>query len=423
MYSAKRLTFTYFSIIALSILGIHISVFYFTMEDIEHIYFENRLREATHNLEALLQQDTDLASKIKSRQIPDTIHIDKDARAFLNLNVLPPEFSSHSTLEINERSNHITDNKGRYFFIMKIQLPRDLGAQTAIIAVENTVYENSEKQLAAAHTKQIFISLALLLISLIAVLRISEKLTRPISLFTKQISKSKDNPFKPIPYPSGTLTTELDTLVKTFNYYQQQIEKLIQRERSFNAYASHELRTPLSVIKGVITLLGESHDPAFINKQRKRLEKSVSEMSDAIETLLELKREYNPSEATTRQISTAEIDRLTQAHQHYLKNKQISIKKHIKNNLRLPVTEAVLQILLGNLIKNAFIYSTHGDIHISLHDRGIEIRNKACHEINDSQGYGLGLLLVRDICHQYGWDLEYGFDETGTWHSTIRFQK
>ena len=169
--------------------------------------------------------------------------------------------------------------------------------------IDNTLYEFSEGELIGVHAKQLAVSLLLLVISLFVVMKIADRLTRPISRFANTLSEKSPDDLEPVEVPPGTETRELLKMVETFNDYQTRIRDLLERERAFNRYTSHELRTPLMVMQGAITLLGESKDEAFLNKQRRRLEKATGEINEFIDTLLSLTKTVEGAELTPRTLS------------------------------------------------------------------------------------------------------------------------
>ncbi|GKT30193.1 HAMP domain-containing histidine kinase, partial [Aduncisulcus paluster] len=69
----------------------------------------------------------------------------------------------------------------------------------------------------------------------------------------------------------------------------------IKREKDFTRDVSHELRTPLSVIKGALELIRLSHSSKSPEMQKPlgRIERSVKDMEETIETLLWIAREEN----------------------------------------------------------------------------------------------------------------------------------
>ena len=168
--------------------------------------------------------------------------------------LLPEKIAFNDTIEITgEKSD------GTEYFMMKSRITIKGEQQTVYIFYVDEVYELSEEQIFWSQAKQLFISITLLLISFVVVLRISHRLTSPLSTLAKEVATRSPNDLSPIPTPAGLETQELRQLLNSFNEHQARLHHAIERERSFNRYASHELRTPLMVMKGSISLLGQSN--------------------------------------------------------------------------------------------------------------------------------------------------------------------
>jgi signal transduction histidine kinase len=87
-------------------------------------------------------------------------------------------------------------------------------------------------------------------------------------------------------------------------------------------------------------------------------------------------------------------------------------------NPELPVDCALLRIVVGNLIRNAFSYTREGRVTIVLDETGIRVIDTgvgiADYQLDDifkpfysdQGGEGIGLSLVKRICLRYGWRLE-----------------
>lgn len=406
LHSAKRLTFLYFSIVALAIIVIHATVFELTTEDLEHIYAKNRLDNLASYSERVIQSSD--VKKLASKKISTQGNITSEPRplVYFDFNTLPAEFPDPKTLEYNQAIEVPLSSDVEAHFIMKKQLLVDGEVQDVLLTLDNSLYELSEEQLFSTLSKQLTISLALLFISLLVVLTISDKLTKPISTFARMLANKNPADLTPINLPKGTKTSELVGMVETFNMYQQRIEDLIERERAFNRYTSHELRTPLTVMSGAITLLGESTDKAFLDKQRQRLLKANNNMNEFIETLLNLTKPIDDLALQKRQVSTEELSAIIEDHTHLIIDKEVTwqIKLVAKPEINIP--PATFHILVGNLIKNAFAYTESGCVtleagkhYLRISDTGIGLSNN-----NEKHGYGLGLLLVRDICKQFHYD-------------------
>jgi signal transduction histidine kinase len=88
--------------------------------------------------------------------------------------------------------------------------------------------------------------------------------------------------------------------------------------------------------------------------------------------------------------------------------KQVEIIEKIEPvSLNVPVTPA--KITLGNLIRNAFQYTSDGEVFISVKDKTFIIRNSdedsaATGSEESDYGYGIGLDLVKHITEKLEWD-------------------
>lgn len=422
-HSAKRLTFLYFSIIAIAIIVIHASVFEFTTEDLEHIYAENKLLNLAEFSEKSLQNSEVTTLAFKEVTTQGKADFDPSPRVYFDFTALPKAFPDPTSIEYDQAIEIPMPADVHAHFIMKKKLMINGEYVDTLLVLDNSLYELSEEQLFSSLSKQFLTSLLLLIVSLSAVLTIAGKLTKPISTFAHALANKNTSDLIPLPLPSGTKTSELVAMVETFNAFQARIQNLIERERAFNRYASHELRPPLTVMSGAITLLGESNEKAFVEKQRKRLMKANSEMNEFIETLLNLTKPVEELECNKRRVTLEEITRIVEDHQQKIIGKEINWCIDIKAEPEIKMPSAAFHILLGNLIKNAFSYTENGHITLEAEQDKIRIIDTGMGLKKDSttQGYGLGLLLVRDICQQYHCGFSITNNEYSGCTATVHF--
>ncbi len=401
--SAKQLTFIYFSIVAFSIITFHFALFDLILEDMEQITAQNRL---LHDKQIVAQQ--------LQQEFRTDFKVSPFSHVYLNYNDIPNDVGFPKDLPLDstyeaDSEKSILDDINYEYYVMRSIVQVNNQPQIIYLVHFDEIYEQSEEQTFQTQTKQLLLSFTLLCVSLWAVLQISKRLTSPLSHLTKTLAERNVQDLSPIQPPEGVATQEVLQLVQQLNQYQSKIHQLLQRERAFNRYASHELRTPLMVIKGAVSLLGQSQDPAFIDKQRVRLKDASTEMNDFVSTLLSLTREEDISVLTDRVLEEKEITEILDSHQHLLTNKEVSCQIQMQEQISLKMPETSFKILLGNLVKNAFACTDQGQItvtvnqnHISVVDSGIGLGSKP----RGVEGFGLGLLIAHDICRKYGWHLE-----------------
>lgn len=425
--SAKHLTVRYFSLVAIAIITIHYSVFENTADDLEQAFLENQFSWVHQLTESALTDQNPLTASAFSTLLAEIKHSNQ---AFIEAiyndkQLLPEDIAGVSQLEYG-RIHALGDAAGlKARFLQKQALTLSNGSRFDVFYVlNNQLYEMSEDQMILAHRGQILVSLLLLGISLVVVVYISERLTRPISDFAKGLSKQSTQRLDTELQLKGAYTQELDDMLQTFNAYQARIKDLLERERSFNRYASHELRSPLMVIRGVGTLLGESTDPQFIEKQRQRLIHACNDMSEFIEVLLSLTRQTSQLQFAELAIDTSLVEKIISSHEGLIADKPIVWQLQIETDSTVAMPEAAFAILLGNLVKNAFTYTDEGTVDIRIDcdrmcvsDTGVGIDSQE----HKPKGIGLGLLLVRDICRQFDCDYSLVANTQGGTDAIITF--
>lgn len=397
--SAKQLTFIYFSIVAVAIIMIHATVLDSTLESIEKLSIENRL---------LLQKES-IVVKAKLAGQASSFKIDEFTIGYTDRVTLPDLVDESIFLPIDEAVEiQQSHSLGTEFFLMKLATSEQQDSFIYVVH-RDPAFELGEEQIMWTQSWQSLISLLLLLVTLLVVMRISDRLTAPISIFAKQIANRSPDDRSDIELPAGIATKELLQLVESFNNNQQQKNALIERERAFNRMASHELRTPLMVMKGATNLLSYSNEPEFIKKQQIRLQSATNEMNDFIDALLSLTKSERELELTYRQLDEAEIMTVVNAHSALLSNKSVAVNVTVKQSPAVVIPEVALKLLLGNLIKNAFTCTESGEVKIVVDSHSIAVIDTGCGLYNkqrNNEGHGLGLLITKDICRKYDWQFE-----------------
>ena len=394
-YSAKHLTFIYFSIVALAIIIVHALVIDSTLDRIEILLAEQQILSAKEV--ALNSLNASHATKVA---VTDNITVYTE-RNQININYtdflnLPLD----TTVEVFKKGSYVENEAFVYRTL-------DSNNKNIYIVLTGDFTNHTELDIFFTESKTISSSLLLMLISFFIILKISKKITGPLTKITENINNRKQGDITQIPDSISGNTQESAQLIQTINANYQQIEQLIERERSFTRYASHELRTPLMIMKGATKLLNQSNDPAFIQRQQKRLNDAVQEMSDFVDALLSLTRDESDlknSAMIYRSVDVTELERIIETHAHLLRFKKVSYRIELENLTTTYISENILKVLIGNLIKNAFNCTDEGEIIILMNQNGVSIIDSGIgldEKPRGVEGFGLGLLIVRDICQRY----------------------
>ena len=215
---------------------------------------------------------------------------------------------------------------------------------------------------------------------------------------------------------------EVGMIARSFDEFMSRMDDFVEREQSFTAAVSHELRTPVSVISTATDLLELR---GIEDKQKgpiSRIKSSTRYMAKVIESLLFFARNTNEAlEKTLPEMSLHEIfSDVMKLYEAPASDKKLTLKYKCKSRIKVRMSENHLEIILGNLIRNAIDNTDSGEIKVSLFENGfsvidtgygidadeIDLIAKLNYHGQYSQGSGLGLYLVSNICNIYGLTLE-----------------
>ncbi|OAJ95870.1 sensor histidine kinase [Vibrio bivalvicida] len=253
--------------------------------------------------------------------------------------------------------------------------------------------------------------------------RLSRRLIEPVNDITKQLNDLTGDTTQAFDIHHEA-AEEFQLLTTHLNQYRKELNLALKREQAFARYASHELRTPLTVVKGANKLLTRSSLSEFQHRQVARIEHAALEMITLVDALLSIVRyERNVDDAPLRSIQPQEIANIVAANRVHATEKQLEIDVRFNGQPQLRATPAVLNMVLGNLIRNAIAASDHGRIDVEVSSQHIEVIDDGpgLTEIPDSEGHGLGLLIVEDLCRRYQWQFELTNHDKRGCCATIKF--
>ena len=192
-------------------------------------------------------------------------------------------------------------------------------------------------------------------------------------------------------------------------------EAFAAREQRFTSFASHELRTPVSVIRGAAELLRAAPAATEPRVQRslERIERATGDMQATIEALLWLARDPSTVESPSETRVAPIVEQIVAG---LPAGKTIALDRGPELRVRAPA--GVLEMAIGNLVRNAHHFAT-GTIAIAIAAGRITITDDGPGMTTEqreragtafargagSSGYGLGLAIVKTICARFDWKL------------------
>lgn len=204
---------------------------------------------------------------------------------------------------------------------------------------------------------------------------------------------------------------EMGVLARAFAAQVAEQHMFLERERHFTGDVSHELRTPLTVIAGAAEiLLDATRDQPALHAPVERIARAAADASHSVSTLLLLARSPEliaPETLSAAAVVEAEVAR----HQGLVEHKPVLLVDGGGTDFTIAAPGVLLSAALGNLIRNACLYTAHGRVTVTRGERSISVIDTGpglptavldmlCggSDLQGSAGTGLGLVLVQRIC-------------------------
>ncbi|EKF9436127.1 HAMP domain-containing histidine kinase [Vibrio cholerae] len=245
----------------------------------------------------------------------------------------------------------------------------------------------------------------LLLVFAVLLNRLSKRLITPINYLIEQLTKQSGNSSHVFDIPKGG-ASEFQILADQLNQYRHDIHSLLKREQAFARYASHELRTPLTIVKGACKLLERKVSDEYQKRQVVRINEATSQMITMVDALLGLVRyERSENETVERKVCKDEFVHIIELNSAQAKDKNIDVELIFHQKPSIKAVPAVLNMVVGNLLRNAIAATHQGAIILEVSAESLAIRDSGSglSQASNQDGHGLGLLIVEDLCRRYHW--------------------
>ena len=224
-----------------------------------------------------------------------------------------------------------------------------------------------------------------------------------------------------------------------FNDLNDKLNKLINNniavynfQKEFSENSSHELQTPIAVLKVKIDNLIQ--DASFNDQQLSKLaalQQPLTRIKQLNKSLLLLAKLENKQFDGIKQ-ENIDVALLLQNNLNNLEDlfahKSLEIKQENRAPCMLFANKELLQIVLSNLLVNAYKYSPlKSEISVILEQQYLQVSNYGNHTLlidklfkrfsissEEHSGSGLGLAITKEICILHKWSITYSF--TNNYH-------
>jgi len=269
----------------------------------------------------------------------------------------------------------------------------------------------------------------LLLAAVVVINGISSGLLwQPFYATLKAVQTYDINQNQSLPLDGQTGTREFDQLNEVISHLIGHVNQAYSNQKQFTENASHELQTPLAIIRSKLDLLIDS---STLTEETAGLLADITEANDRLsqlnKNLLLLTKIDNHQFTDQSSVGVSEaIEKLLSHYQEHHGGDSPIIRKSIQPGIGIKANASLIDILLSNLLNNAFVHNIpNGYIDVRLANWSLIIENTG-HSIEggtewlferfkkgreESKTTGLGLSLVQRICRIYHFDLQYDYGE------------
>ncbi|TDO97140.1 sensor histidine kinase [Flavobacterium sp. 245] len=264
-----------------------------------------------------------------------------------------------------------------------------------------------------------------------------KKAMNPLSVFHQKIKNINENNLD-TRVESKSNKNEIDLIANEFNFMMDRIEISYQKQKEFTAHASHELRTPLSRITSQIENV--VIDPSTSEKGKSFLKvilSDVNQLTELINSLLILSKIDNKNHENTEvhridEILFSAIENINKSFPDFVILFEMEESDNLDTVLEVKGNKNLLEIALGNVLKNACVYSDDKQAQVKISDQQnhlvISISNNGKTLSEEEQknlfqpfmrgknakgttGFGLGLRIVQRILSLHNSTITYSVPE------------
>ncbi|UTA53528.1 HAMP domain-containing histidine kinase [Lysobacter soli] len=374
--------------------------------------------------------------------------LDSEMDHLLELHERDPTFPWTNTESLAFYDGHIPEDMppplrgvppGVYDEIMidgveRVALVREVDGRPLALALDITDLEEREFDMGLT-----VIGSAVTLVGLlcIAIAWSVNRLVKPLRDMAQSIAALRPDQAGQRIVTPDTASAELVVIADALNDYLQRNDRFVERERVFIDSASHELRTPVAVIAGASEIaLQQPHLPEPARGQLLRIQRTARGVEELVSLLLVLAKDPARLARSSDHVALDElIPGIVEDHRHLTRDKDLQLDIVGLRPCEIVAPLPIVQVAIGNLLRNAIEHSDRGRITIRLEAPATVIIEDPGHGMTPEEiaqiyarvargggrdGGGIGLDLISRLCEHLGWRLDFASDEGRGTTTTLR---
>ena len=282
--------------------------------------------------------------------------------------------------------------------------------------------------------------LMILYLALWATYRASRKTVSPVVWLAEQIhqmdleNKNLEVALEESPF---TMEGEIAVLSEAIEQLGGRINEFVTRERNFTRDASHELRSPMTVVNIAVDILMAEELPSQTRLPLEKIKRAVNDMERLVEVFLVLARQDEQALEMSVQSLKSVCESVVETTMQSFPHKSAEISVSANNDVKLWASTEVLNVAIGNLVRNAILYAETGDIKIEIEGNRLAVSNAGSgmapeqlqkmfepfqRGVNDNaSGVGIGLSIVKRLTDRFGWHISAYSNDDGTTCFELKF--
>lgn len=393
-------------VVTLSVMVVGAIIYYFAINHIAKTILDDHLSEEVSEVVGYVNLN---------KKLPKQVDFDEDQTKFFKLGSkrMPTKFydtTYNNPKLVGERAGRAVEGT--------LKFNGELYKFNIIISKESTEYL---VQIIATIT--LLLVLGLFIILFLANRYILSDLWKPFYKILGQLRMF--NISEPVAFsPVKSKVDEFQELDEAVHLMAKRVKGDYQNLKHFTENASHEMLTPLSVITSKLDTFIQ--DETLRREQFEQIQdiySAAGKLTRLNQSLLLLVKIENDLITGTDELNLHDLLHEKQRQfQELLTSKGITVNTTL-NAKELTGSKYLIDILLNNLFSNAIRHNVNkGDIAIELTSTRLSFKNSGNGKAldpqtifnrfqkgNSSDGAGLGLTIVKNICSVYEWTLNYEY--------------